>query len=118
MADQVLDLLKKLTLNWQGILQALSQVTQRQTVAGEIAFQHGEKYTPTVDDLRLQLVNDDPDHRIADGFGAHVNDLFYQQGNLLIRTMKAQKAAGLVPNKGNEIMDAAKSGNYSSIRGA
>jgi hypothetical protein len=116
MSDNIRSLLGQLGENQKAIAATAAQLTQRQCVAGEIAFHLGESYKPTVDDLHY-LVNDDPAHRLPSAFGAHVDSLFYQQGNLLIRVMKEQRAEGLTPNKGDEIMNAATSGDYSKIRG-
>lgn len=118
MSDTVKGLLVQLTSVYNQQLAMLKQVTQRQVVAGVIAYEHGQSYTPTLDDMRLQLVNDDPNHRLPDGFGAKVDNLFYEQGNLLIRVIRTQKAEGVVPNTGAELQHAWQTGDYSAIRGA
>ena len=109
-------LLDQLGQNYLAQVKLASSLTQRQTLAGEIAFHNGETYTPTVADLST-LVNDDPDNRITTQ-GDQAQALAQNQGRLLISIIKAQKAANVTPNKGPEIMQAAETGNYSKINGA
>lgn len=115
--SNVRSLLDELAQNWKDQEALAASLTQRQYVRGEVAFHHGETTTATVKDT-YQLVNDDPENRLDSDVGKRADTLHYRQGNLLIGIMKAQKAAGLSPNKGPEIMTAAQTGDYTKIRGA